>query len=600
MATVKIHYDDSALKMENCLKEKRGPLHLTTEHLCQLEGVTWEFSSLQRQHNSRGNNAIHLIQSWSPKESRALTPEQVHEMGVELVGRFAPGHQYVVQTHTDQPHAHNHILLNPLSLETGKRIQNKLGHIETLRNLNDDIARERGLSVLPPQEKLRRSGPNEKALRINRFRGRSYIVDLVNKADFARHHATSYDDYAAILGSFDIDIRVEPKNITYFYPGREHGKRGRRLAPALDKEKLEAQFHSNREAVRTSPGLRKTISEIAAGYTAAQERATRPGEVAPTTRDDAALKLLPPEELRQAKLQSILRYCEREKIAIETTGEGRHVLHGREFVEISDYTWINHRNKTRGNAIDFVAHHRQTSYLHAISILNNNPRLMLLEDHLGVHKKAYQSFYFPKEDGLPRSTAIGHLVKLIGHAPSHKVYPELFKRQLVHVTAQGGIRMLPERDPTGYVEYIPNEGRYQRRVVGEVRAPFFERRGRGEELQLFVDPATFLRRWPDAMLSRQGKISVLALLEPNLSLACAASTERSIKRVRLVCDRATAGDPEMARFRDELARALDPFSIDVTMAWEPTRENSVQGRDLDAGPELGRSRCLPEPGGLWR
>lgn len=174
-------------------------------------------------------------------------------MGVELVNRFAPGHQYVVQTHTDQPHAHNHILINPVSIETGKRIQNKLGHIETLRNINDEIARERGLSVLPPQEKLRRPGPNEHVRRINQYRGRSYIVDMASKAHFAREHATGYEEYAAILSAFDVQVRIEPKNITYFYPGKEHGKRGRNLDPRLDKPALEQKFAANRARLVASP-----------------------------------------------------------------------------------------------------------------------------------------------------------------------------------------------------------------------------------------------------------------------------------------------------------------------------------------------------------
>ena len=170
MATVKIHYDKSAKEMERYLNEKKGLPELTTEQSCFLDGLASEFQGVQSMYNSKGNQSIHLIQSWSPTESKVLTPQRIHDMGIEMANRFAPGHQFVVQTHTDQPHHHNHILINPVSLETGKRINNKLVHIETLRNINDDIARERGLHVLPPQEKLRRPGINEHVQRINKFR----------------------------------------------------------------------------------------------------------------------------------------------------------------------------------------------------------------------------------------------------------------------------------------------------------------------------------------------------------------------------------------------------------------------------------------------
>jgi hypothetical protein len=72
MATVKVHYDKSAREMQNYLKEKRGRDELTTEQLCSLEDLKKDFTGLQQLYNSKGNNSIHLIQSWSPKESSTL------------------------------------------------------------------------------------------------------------------------------------------------------------------------------------------------------------------------------------------------------------------------------------------------------------------------------------------------------------------------------------------------------------------------------------------------------------------------------------------------------------------------------------------------
>ena len=194
---------------------------------------------------------------------------------------------------------------------------------------------------------------------------------------------------------------------------------------------------------------------------------------------------------------------------------------------------------------------------------------------------------------MPRATAAVHLVKLLKHTESHKIYPELFKRQCVHVTEKGGIRFYPEKDPTGYVEYEPVEqGGYRKQIQGNVNAPFFQRRGRGEELQLFVDAATFLKRYPTAMMNRSSPASVLALLEPNIPLVRQAATERSIKRLRLVCDQADAKDPELVRFRDELALAMNPFSIDVSMAWEPSLELSMGGLERESGRDMGRDRLF--------
>lgn len=68
------------------------------------------------------NNAVlahHLIQSFSPEDS--LTPEEIHEIGrqtiLELTGC---NHEFVIATHVDKEHIHNHIIFNSTNLKTGK------------------------------------------------------------------------------------------------------------------------------------------------------------------------------------------------------------------------------------------------------------------------------------------------------------------------------------------------------------------------------------------------------------------------------------------------------------------------------------------------
>lgn len=456
MATVKILFVQDATRVEKYLRSHERDANPQTEQGVNLKSLRDEFVAMQEKRRSRGNELIHIIQSFSPDESKRLTPEQVHAMGVELVSRFAPEHQYIIQTHTDAPHLHNHIALNPVSEATGERIQNKKRHLETVRKLSNDISLENGLSVLPGGVNRQRSGLSDKVQRIDRMRGRSYIVDMANKANFARHHATGFDEYVAILNAFDVQVRIEPENITYYYPDKAHGKRGRNLDPQLDKPALELKFEANRGKVAASPELKATLSELITSYrkppsalsevehsaavtaplvSARADRVTSPREA------ELANSVIPIEEIQRAKMQSILGYCERTKIGLTRTEDGKTVLRGRDYVEVSDYSWINHRNRTRGNAIDFVAAHREVGFLHAVSILNNNPKLMLLERHLGEAKKSFQSFYIPKGDPTPRNEAIAHLSRWLGHPPGHRVYSELFKRQRVHVEKNGVIRL---------------------------------------------------------------------------------------------------------------------------------------------------------------
>jgi|GEM_PF-3233490 len=606
MATVKIQFNADASNVEKYLinkKEVEGP---TTEQSCKLEGMTKIFSGIQNSYDSPGNNAIHIIQSWSPKESKQLTREQVHEMGINLVERFAPGHQFVVQTHTDQDHSHNHIVLNPVSIETGERIQNKKHHLGTLRDLNDAIALEHGMSVLPKQEIGRRSpGVSDKVKRIDNYRGRSYIMDLANKANFSRQLATNYDEYVAVLNSFDIQARIEPKNITYFYPGREHGKRGKNLRDDLDKPGLEKKFQSNLEKYAQSPELRKDLTELVKEFRsgpstipdqgnsatkAAALVSPRSEKVTTPRLDELAKTLIPIEEIQKAKTQSILRYCEKEGIKISTNSEGRKLLTGRDYVEVSDHSWTNHKNKTRGNLIDFVANHQEIGFLHAVAKINNNPKLLLLEQYLGESRKSYQSFHVPKEDAAPRVEGIAQLVKLLGHPSSNRIYAELFKQQRVHVCKNGSILFFSAKSQDGYVEYSPRaRGEFQRLKKGHLTALFAEPPMKSTEIHLFLEPKQLLKSAPQS-LTEKTRYSVAALLEPSLELVHQmVAKQPQLRKLTLIPGEDDRGSPGILTFYQELKKSLDPFSIETELMWGPLpHKNHPRSQDLDLGVSLER------------
>lgn len=65
-----------------------------------------------------GVQAHHVIQSFKPNE---LQPKQANEIGQQLAERFAKGHEAVVYTHTDKDHIHNHIVVNAVNVEDGKK-----------------------------------------------------------------------------------------------------------------------------------------------------------------------------------------------------------------------------------------------------------------------------------------------------------------------------------------------------------------------------------------------------------------------------------------------------------------------------------------------
>lgn len=90
--------------------------------------------------------AYHLRQSFRPGE---ITPEEANRLGCELAKRFTKGtHAFIVCTHIDKAHVHNHIIWAATSLDEKKKFRNFWGSAKAVRRLNDTICFENGYSIV--------------------------------------------------------------------------------------------------------------------------------------------------------------------------------------------------------------------------------------------------------------------------------------------------------------------------------------------------------------------------------------------------------------------------------------------------------------------
>ena len=90
--------------------------------------------------------AYHLRQSFRPGE---ITPEEANRLGCELARRFTKGnHAYIVCTHIDKAHIHNHVIWNSTALDEQSKFRNFWGSTKALRRLNDTICIENGYSIV--------------------------------------------------------------------------------------------------------------------------------------------------------------------------------------------------------------------------------------------------------------------------------------------------------------------------------------------------------------------------------------------------------------------------------------------------------------------
>lgn len=97
-----------------------------------------------------GNVAYHGYQSFISGE---VTPEEAHQIGLETARRmWGKDYEIVVTTHLNTDNIHNHIVINSVSFRTGRKFENHISDHYRLREISDEICRERGKSVLAPSK----------------------------------------------------------------------------------------------------------------------------------------------------------------------------------------------------------------------------------------------------------------------------------------------------------------------------------------------------------------------------------------------------------------------------------------------------------------
>lgn len=119
---------------------------------CTPQLVAAEFALSKRQYAQRtgrkapGVIAYHIRQSFKPGE---ISPEEANLVGRELAERFLKGkHAYIICTHTDRRHIHNHIVFNSTTLDGTAKFRDFLGSGRAVGRLSDLICIEHGLSVI--------------------------------------------------------------------------------------------------------------------------------------------------------------------------------------------------------------------------------------------------------------------------------------------------------------------------------------------------------------------------------------------------------------------------------------------------------------------
>lgn len=141
----------------NPKKTDGGILVLT--YACSPETAADEFMLFRQEYQTntgrtQENEVIgyHVRQAFKPEE---IIPEEANEIGKELASRMTDDQfAYVVATHIDKHHIHNHIIICSTDLEGQHKYRDVKQSAKDLAEISDSLCREHGLSVIQnPQDK---------------------------------------------------------------------------------------------------------------------------------------------------------------------------------------------------------------------------------------------------------------------------------------------------------------------------------------------------------------------------------------------------------------------------------------------------------------
>lgn len=192
MAVTKTHPIKSTLKAAIdyiCNPEKTDGKLLVSSYGCTAETADIEFEWTRRHSIDKGTHlGRHLIQAFEPGE---VTPEEAHEIGMELAKEILGGkYEFVLTTHIDKDHIHNHLIFNAVSFTDHKHYHSNKRSYHYIRRTSDRICKEHGLSVIIPGQDKGKSYIEHQAAQA----GTSYKAKLKTAIDRLIPASADFED----------------------------------------------------------------------------------------------------------------------------------------------------------------------------------------------------------------------------------------------------------------------------------------------------------------------------------------------------------------------------------------------------------------------
>ena len=215
--------------------------------------------------------AYHLRQAFKPGE---VTPEEANQIGRELALKLTKGnHAFVVCTHVDKHHVHNHIIINSTALDCTRKFRNFWGSTWAIRRMNDKLCLEHGLSIVenpkPSRDHYGTWLGNTKQLSFQEQLRRAIDAGLEERPK-------DFEDFLKKLEAAGIEVNRERKNLRLRVPGQKNYTRCNTLKGDYTEQAIRERIEGTRTVKPRRTFSQKPVPKV--GLLVDIEAAVRAGK----------------------------------------------------------------------------------------------------------------------------------------------------------------------------------------------------------------------------------------------------------------------------------------------------------------------------------
>lgn len=248
-----------------------------TEYGCLVSGMNcaandhlaYKQMMMNKTHFGKENGlqGFHFVQSFKANEMK--DPYRAHEVGLKWAKKmFGDQYQYIISTHMDKDHLHNHVIINSVSLR-GKKFNACKESLTNARRLSDEVAREYNLDIIPENKHAVSKSYKEWNEEKN---GASWKATIKADIDQTIPIANSFEDFMEKLQEKGYVLKQgHVKYMTFRHSAMERSVRGKTLGPEYTEERIRERIKlrefnlSPTKSIATSAGrmgkpLRKSFT----------------------------------------------------------------------------------------------------------------------------------------------------------------------------------------------------------------------------------------------------------------------------------------------------------------------------------------------------